>query len=210
MATWPDGPPAGITTVEDVSAGHIGLAATDWAAWKIYVSSAATMFGMTRTAAQRLPTNKWVTLSGSDALRFFVDGTVSLKVYICQSSTIPPSTGLHVVLFTPDFGGRSYAVAASELAPLVGGTILTVVNTSSGWRYQTPNILVEGSLSGKTVTYNAAADNFGELWYRNLPIDSTAIFEVMTLPIGIPTAITVSMEHFALQSTSPDATFTIV
>jgi hypothetical protein len=110
MATWPDGPPTGISIVGDATAGSIGLAASDWGAWKIYVATSAASFGVMRLAQQRLPTNEWITLAGNDTLRFFVDGAVGLKVYICPSGAEPAGyiwSGVDEILaWDTPYGGR--------------------------------------------------------------------------------------------------------
>ncbi len=86
FAVWPASSPSGLDVSNDAALGNIIVSAADWSQWQIYVASRACSFGVILTSSQRFDTNKWITLSGGDDFRFFVDGNDCVEVYICNAS----------------------------------------------------------------------------------------------------------------------------
>lgn len=93
FATFSGEAPTGITILNDLSGNPIVLQASDWTNYRVYVASTANTFGVNVTSAQRLATNTWLTLSANllaaGKLTFYVDGSDSLKVYVCGTGTPP-------------------------------------------------------------------------------------------------------------------------
>lgn len=88
FAVWPTSPPSGLTISNDLALGNIIVSAADWSQWQIYVASRACSFGVVLTSSQRFDTNRWITLSGGDDFRFFVNGNDCLDVYLCGGPLI--------------------------------------------------------------------------------------------------------------------------
>lgn len=83
FAVWPTSTPSGLTISNNPAFGNIVVSAADWSQWQIYVASRACSFGVILTSSQRFDTNKWITLSGDNDFRFFVDGNDCIDVYLC-------------------------------------------------------------------------------------------------------------------------------
>jgi hypothetical protein len=93
VASWST-PPLPFYLTDDPANGSYGICVDEWANYRIYVSSTAVNFGVLAGSAQRFPTNDWITLSGNDTFRFYVDGQNDLKVYICGSGGPPANPNL--------------------------------------------------------------------------------------------------------------------
>jgi hypothetical protein len=88
VASWST-PPLPFYLTDDPQNGSYGICVDEWSNWRIYVASTALKFAVLVGAAQRFNTNEWVTLSGNQIFRFYVDGEEDIKVYICGASAPP-------------------------------------------------------------------------------------------------------------------------
>jgi hypothetical protein len=154
LAIW-SAPPSGYTITRniDISQNYTKLNSNDWLSWRIYVASTASTFGVSTStlSSDRFPTNQWITLSPGfmtyNDLSFLVDGSDSLKVYICPAATLvggtapsgadfSASTATSVVngrryLVWPDLDGITESAGGVELTPATSWTGYEVFIQSS-------------------------------------------------------------------------------
>jgi hypothetical protein len=149
VATWTT-PPLPFYLTDDPGTGSFGIAVDDWSNYKIWVSSTATNFGVLVNAAQRFDTNQWITLSGNDPFRFYVDGEDDIKVYICGVSAPPanPNTTQN-----EDPGSCSIATERYSGRATAYSVIDTFEDSGTAYNVYAP---VMPTVSGLLINYDAA------------------------------------------------------
>lgn len=143
-ATWQGPTPAGLSLVS----GAPDISATNWANWRVYVQSPASLFGDDATGNARLPTNTWHDLSGSGVKRFYVDGDNSITVYLCGKYN-PNDTTLSSEVVT-----ISSVLGTVTRHNIIWPSTYEVTNTATFNQTYTfqPACLAVGDFRGATIT----------------------------------------------------------